>query len=417
MSRAYGFNGYVNVFPAPIVQNRAPVNGTDTGLNGQIWIDTVGQDAYTMVDAANAVWVNTGGGGGAFANLTVNPGPTNLTGALTVNAAGNQVNISTDAVANTTTIGNITGTTAVNINSGTGGVGIVTTNGVFAVATGTGSINIGTDAAAKTITIGNATVVTNVVLNAGGIFDVNTTGAVTVDTAAGISLDAATASNFTVTGAGIDLTLSSVGGSVVVSATEDVADAVSLIAAAGGINIQAVGEAGQDIQIVNTGGSVTMTASEATLNAIRIAATDAAGGIDIDAGTTGIVIDTTGGISLDAAAPSNFTATGAFDVTVSSTAGSVNINGGEAATDAVLISASNATGGITLDSGVVPGIRITNGTQTAQLLIGAGDPNGAVTGLSGSLYIRTGQAGAPDTTLYVNTDAVSGVAWTALTST
>jgi hypothetical protein len=276
ISRAYGFNGYVSVFPQPIVTTFAPTNGTDQALNGQIWIDTTNQDGYIMVDSTTSTWIGIGGGAGNFANLTVTPGPTSLTGALTTISGAQATNIATDNAAGA-------------INIGTAGVRALIMGSTAALATTT----LQTGTGAMTFT-------------AGGIFDVNATGEVTVDTAAGISLDAAAASNFT--------------------------------------------------------------------------------------------------------------ATGAFDITVSSTAGSINVLGGEAATDAVFISASNATGGITLDAGVVPGIRITNGTQTAQLLIGAGNPNGSVTGLSGSLYIRTG-TGSADTTLYVNTDAVSGTAWTALTST
>jgi hypothetical protein len=60
-----------------------------------------------------------------------------------------------------------------------------------------------------------------------------------VDSAAGISLDAATASNFTVTGASADLTLSSSGGSVNITATEAAADSIVFNAsnAAGGIDL------------------------------------------------------------------------------------------------------------------------------------------------------------------------------------
>lgn len=65
------------------------------------------------------------------------------------------------------TIGNVTGATAVNVNSGTGACAWTTTNGSFGLVTGTGAINLGTDAAAKTLTIGNATGATSVVVNGG----------------------------------------------------------------------------------------------------------------------------------------------------------------------------------------------------------------------------------------------------------
>jgi len=67
----------------------------------------------------------------------------------------------------------------------------------------------------------------------------NVTGAATID-ATSISLDGTLASNLTVTGAGQDLTLSSVGGSVVIDGSQSVATAISLDAstgAAGGITM------------------------------------------------------------------------------------------------------------------------------------------------------------------------------------
>lgn len=54
------------------------------------------------------------------------------------------------------------------------------------------------------------------------------------------------------------------------------------------------------------------------------------------------------------------------------------------------------------------------GAAGPQILSGAADPNGSVTGTSGSLYLRSG-TGSADTTAYVNTNGAQ--AWTALTST
>src|SRR5712671_778872 len=80
---------------------------------------------------------------------------------------GGALNIGTDAVQNVTTIGNITGTTAVNINAGSGGSLITMANSTFAVESGTGAINIGADAVQKTITVGNATGATAIQINSG----------------------------------------------------------------------------------------------------------------------------------------------------------------------------------------------------------------------------------------------------------
>lgn len=210
---------------------------------------------------------------------------------------------------------------------------------------------------------------------AGGVnMDAGTSGVI-VDTTGAISLDAAAASNFTATGV-FNLTLESTGGRVIVNGEQAVAnavtifsaaggidvdsalqvniassqnagDAIRIVASAGGIDIDAVGAAGEDISIVNTGGSLILQATESDVNAIVINASGAAGGINIDSGTSGFIVDTTGGISLDAAAASNFTATGAFDITVQSTAGSILLNAGEAVTDAINI---DSTGGFDLNA-------------------------------------------------------------------
>jgi hypothetical protein len=145
--------------------------------------------------------------------------------------------------------------------------------------------------------------------NTSGGIDIDAgTGGATIDTTGGISLDSATTSNFTVTGTG-DLTLST------------------------------------------TAGSANLIGGEAVVDAVRIFASDTSGGIDIDAGTGGATIDTTGGISLDSTTASNFTVTGSADLTLSTTAGSANLLAGEAASDAIRIFASNASGGIDMDAG------------------------------------------------------------------
>lgn len=151
------------------------------------------------------------------------------------------------------------------------------------------------------------------------------------------------------------INLSAVGGGIDVDAalqiniasSQNAVDAIRIISSAGGIDIDAVGAATEDINITNTGGSVVVVATESAGDAIRMNASGVAGGFDIDAGTGGFIVDTTGGISLDSAAASNFTATGAFDITVQSTAGSILLNAGEAAADAINI---DSTGGFDLDA-------------------------------------------------------------------
>lgn len=168
-------------------------------------------------------------------------------------------------------------------------------------------------------------------------------------TAGGITLSAALATadaiNLSASAGGVDIDGAL---QVNIASSQNAADAIRIVASAGGIDVDAVGAAGEDISIVNTGGSLTLQATESDINAIVINASGAAGGINIDSGTSGIIVDTTGGISLDSAAASNFTATGAFDITINSTAGSVIINAEEAVTDAIDI--QTAAGGIDVNA-------------------------------------------------------------------
>lgn len=181
------------------------------------------------------------------------------------------------------------------------------------------------------------------------------TGGITIDSTGAFSIDGAAASNVTTTGAGIDLTLNSVLGSVLVRSTEDAALAIRLHADGGtSETIQVHSDQGTgvgSINLLSDVGGITMTAGLATADAINLVTSNAAGGIDVDAGTNGVIVDTTGAISLDAAAASNFTATGAFDLTVASTLGSVIVSAGEAVSDAIQLTASDAAGGITLTAG------------------------------------------------------------------
>lgn len=196
--------------------------------------------------------------------------------------------------------------------------------------------------------------------NAGGGIDVDSgTAGVIVDTTGAISLDSAAASNFTVTGA-FDLTLNSTAGSVVVTGAEAAVDAIQLNAttALGGIDINAgtggitvdsgglmsLDAAGVvnltttgafDITVNSTAGSVILTGAEASVDAVQINATTAGGGVDINAGSGGVTVDTTAAISLDSATASNFTVTGAADLTLSSSAGAVNVTSGEANADSI----------------------------------------------------------------------------------
>ena len=74
-----------------------------------------------------------------------------------------------------------------------------------------------------------------------------------------------------------------------IASSEAAADAIVINASAGGIDISADG-AGLDVDIASTAGSITVTGSEAAATAVVIEADDAAGGVQVKAGTGGILI-------------------------------------------------------------------------------------------------------------------------------
>lgn len=363
-------------------------------------------DTLTLVNTNTATTANIGNGTGGN-TISLNNG---------ANSSANTTNINAGASGANSTV---------NILSGNGTAGTQTLN----VLTGNraGALNLATGAAAHVISVGSGSA-----------------GAITVDTAAGISLDGATASNFTVTGAGEDLTLASVGGSVAISSTEDAASAISLTtnggtsetlvltntqgtgngaialdATAGGISLDAalasnftVTGAGEDLTLASAGGSVAISSTENAASAISLTSNGGTSETIVITNSQGTgaasinLASTAGGITL----AGGLASTDAINLTAASGgvdidgALEVNITSSEAAVaDAVTISASAADGGITLDAGATPGVTFTNGTQSHQMLVGSGSPNGSVTASQGSLYVDV--AGSTSTTiLYVNTD-------------
>lgn len=125
---AYGFNNALqNLNPLPIVAKRAP-SSSDTGEIGQLWVYS--DQVWMFTSAETWTELAAAGNTGTFTELTVN-GNTALLGALNVATGGDSIelasangatNIGTDAFAKSIGIGNVTGTTSVSIQSGTGGV-------------------------------------------------------------------------------------------------------------------------------------------------------------------------------------------------------------------------------------------------------------------------------------------------------
>lgn len=331
---------------------------------GNFTLDGVAGSTYNIGASTTTGTVTIGGTAqtGNF-NLGVSSGimAMNLAtgnGAKTLNVAtgvsGNTVNLATGVNTSAQVVNISSGASAanstVNILSGNGSAGTQTLNAL--TGTRAGALNLATGAAAHVIAVGSASA-----------------GAVTVDTAAGISLDAATASNFTVTGAA-DLSLISTAGSVLVNGEEAVVDAIQIQSAAGGIDVNAALE-------------INIDSSEAAVaDAVRIVASAADGGIDIDAGTGGIAIDSTGAVSIQGAAASDFSTSGAgIDLSLTSAAGRIIATAGEDAADAIYLHANAGTSekirihsdqGTSVDSveleSDVGGITLTSGLASADAI-------------------------------------------------
>lgn len=352
----------------------------------------------------------------------------------------------------------VTGTSKVSITpTGASGNVEITASANSFFKTSAGTLDVEAEAGALTLTGNSASLISdtttatvtgatgvtigstanNVTVNASANFDVNASSAIT--------MDANAASNFTVTGGG-NLTIDSTAGRSIVDGGSTAANAVTIIAsaAAGGVDIDA-GTAGidilatggpfsidgqnvasnmslatnanaQDLTISVTGAtdsSIVVDSSGTGADAIKLSALAGTGGVDIDAGTGGIAVDTTGGISLDASAASNFTATGAFDITVNSTAGSIIVTGGEAVVDAVKINASNAAGGLDLDAGTggvtvdtTGGFSVDGATASNITLTGTADLT--VNNTGGSLILQSNEAAIDAVRIY-GSNAAGGI--------
>ena len=231
-------------------------------------IDIAPDGATTNADSVKTLNLNAGGvtTGQVLTNIasgTITSG-THTTSIVTGNVAAGTValNVMTGTGTKTFNVGNADASTTLNLDTITNIADSVNANTKINTGTSTG-----------TVTIGNAAA-----------------GAITVDSSAGISIDAATASNFAC--AAGDMTVDATTGSLILSANEDVADAIQIVADNGGIDITcSSASAGQDIDILNTGASINITATESVSDAINITASGAAGAINLSAGTGGVTMD------------------------------------------------------------------------------------------------------------------------------
>lgn len=184
---AYGLIGPTkNIFPDPIILKTGPAT-TDAGEIGQVAIVPTTQTAYMLTSNLNGIntWsVLSSGSGETLASLTVTPGPTSLTGALT--QTGGDLSLGADATSKTISIGSVTGASATTIRGGTSGITLnATTSNVTVLPT---TATSGTTSATITGRVGVATFTGQTTAAAGSITFTITNTFVTATSAVFVSI-------------------------------------------------------------------------------------------------------------------------------------------------------------------------------------------------------------------------------------
>ena len=288
-----------------------------------------------------------------FAALTSIIGLTTITG----DAADFTMSITADAGGEDLIIsqaGSVDGSVQI-LSAGTGAdaIDIETTAGGISVASAGAAMDILLDATAGAVYLDSGEAA------ADDAIVIVTTGA-----GSGMQITSLADIDITTTGAAAeDISITNTGGSVIITATEAITDAILIDASTAGagiditsgedIDISTTGAAGEDITLTNTGGSIILTASEAVGDAVQLISSNAAGGIDITSGTGDLALVSTDDITLTVA-------TAATDaITITNTAG----------TDAAAIAIQASAGGIDVDALDDISLALTSSTAGEDILL------------------------------------------------
>ena len=378
-------------------------SGSITGLAGSLFFQDTGAGAV--------LWLNTSTGSGTtWTNLATGGTVTNLQTAyeggntIVTDATNGPLDVSgTQAISLDASLASNFTVAGANLSLGTTGSGAVDvtsagildldSTGVLSINSSGGPINIGDDAVAQNINVGTGAAARTIAIG-------NTTGAtaVTVDTGTGgFSIDSAGgASNVTVDSASLTLSTTT-SGNILVDAADNAAGAGGNVTINSGTSTGAGG----------AGGTLALDAGDGN-------GTGNGGPVTIDGGNSGLGATGNGGaVTVTAGDAASTNGTGA-DVTLNSGDGT-----GTGAGGSINLTLGSATGTGTQGSVVISGpndedealVTLTTtgaGGDSAQLFVGDNSPNGTVTGLAGSLFLRdTGTGGA----LYVNESTGSGTVW------
>ena len=240
---------------------------------------------------------------------------------------GGALNIGTLATATVLTLGNVTGASAVNINTGTAGHTVTTTNGVFTAITGSGVINLGASATTGAINIGNSSAgaialasganstitITNAslglqtgtgALNLNTAATANTTTIGNVSGASAVNINTGTAGHVLTTTNGV---ITMVSGTGTIEISNDATNTTVGVATGAGAKLLTLGStSGASSVTVNTGSAGITVPSFASYGAV--VSTSAGLLSDAAAGTAGYVLTSNGSSAL----PTFQVATGGF---------------------------------------------------------------------------------------------------------
>ncbi|MEP0986388.1 tail fiber domain-containing protein, partial [Ekhidna sp.] len=202
---------------------------------------------------------------------------------------------------------------------------ITTSGGNALTISGTEQVSLTSSQASPTAIVLDAN-------NTGGGIDINAgtgTGTITMDAGGAVSIQGGAASTINTTSANLTLSTTTSGTLA--------ANSVGILDLDGNTGVTIDANTSGDVTVNSTAGSVTLSGAEAVADAIDINATNAGGGIDIDAGATSgtVTIDAGGAVSVQGGAASD----------VTTTAGLLSLTGD----DGVAIT-SSTTIGVTIDA-------------------------------------------------------------------
>jgi len=399
-AKVYGMSApFVNIglnAPAVTSATRAPIT-SDHGTIGDVWVNRTSAISYILTQNVGGTftWSVSSAGSGDLDTLTGDGGGAITPAAGNITLAGG-TNITSAGAGNTITFnldGAITLATSVTSPLYLAAAGME----IRAAAANDITLQMGDAVGANVIDFEDSASATVASLNSNGQFSAvnldGIIGAVTPAAITGTTITGSTSitSPIYTTAAGVDTNINSAAGQNIIIQMGD-------NAGANRVSFED-SDSAEVFSIDSNGALSTLTALTVagaftqTAGAVLIGQDNAANAIDIGGGNVAramtiasgaalhtlaigsasagaMSIDTAAGISLDAATASNFTVTGAAaDLTLNSSAGSVNITGAEAVADAIVIDASDGAGGVQIQAGT-GGVLIGNEADTTTLDLG-----------------------------------------------